>query len=283
MKSVRVHCMTNPVTMQDVANILLAVGASPIMALDRREAAEIALRSDALLLNTGVPNDEKWAAWECAGMAAEKGGRPVVLDPVGAGASRYRAEGLRRLLGNVHPQIIRCNRAEASALLDMTGSGAGVQRPGMQNLGLQEAEVRETETGVDSFLDMSSGQAGLLASELAKRYGCTVLMSGEEDIVSDGERLFSIGGGDARIRKITGGGCMLSALCAWRLGAGDAAFQAAEYAAGFWRSASAEAGRRTDSFDGFGSGIGTFHICLFDAASNFAALHGERQQGGKDE
>lgn len=265
MGTVRIHCMTNPVTMQDVANILLAVGASPIMAQDRREAAEVALHSDALLLNTGVPDDEKWAAWECAGQAAEKGGRPIVLDPVGAGASQYRRQGLLKLLRSVHPKLIRCNQAEACVLLEIKnrmdeGLEEGKHAGSFRKF-CKEANLQDKSGGVDSSLSLSTEQACALAEELAERYGCAVLVSGETDIVSDGIKTLVIGGGDVRIRKITGGGCMLSALCAWRL-CTEEALSAAEHAGRLWRAASAEAGRRTDSRRG---GIGTFHAALFDA------------------
>ena len=284
MKQVKIHCMTNPVTMQDVANVLLAVGASPIMALDQKEAAEIARHSDALLLNTGVPDDGKWAAWESAGLAAVQSGRPVVLDPVGAGASHYRREGLSRLLQGVRPQLIRCNQAEAYALLGVKESVLNEQAPGMsEKRSGAESERNDADQvrkfcgevclqdGVDSSLKLGGAQSRALAAELAKRYGCAVLMSGEADVVSDGERTLLIGGGDVRIRKITGGGCMLSALCAWRLAAGEEGFLAAVHAGRLWRAASAVAGRRTDNC---GGGIGTFHVYLFDAAAKGMAGSG---------
>ena len=248
MKPVKVHCMTNPVTMQDVANILLTVGASPIMAQDPKEAAEITRHTDALLLNTGVPSDEKWTAWENAGRAAAECGHPIVLDPVGAGASGYRRSGLSRLLRAVRPQLIRCNQAEACALLEIRKRGdlAWNGGPGTEHTSGSFRADRGTEAmdGVDSELDLSREQSRMLASELAQIFGCAVLVSGTEDIVSDGTEVLFIGGGDARVRRITGGGCMLSALCAWRLGAGDEPFAAATSAGRLWRTAAETAGKK---------------------------------------
>lgn len=116
MEKIKIHCLTNPVTMQDVANILLAAGGSPIMGQDPEEAEEIARLCQAVLLNTGVPDERKFQACILAGKTANMLGHPVVLDPVGAGASIFREKGLRKLLQEVHPDVIRCNAEEAWTL-----------------------------------------------------------------------------------------------------------------------------------------------------------------------
>ena len=113
----KVHCLTNPVTMQDVANVLLAAGGSAVMAQDAAEVEEITALCDATLLNTGVPSAEKFHACTLAGVRANGLGHPVVLDPVGAGASAFRRSRLGALLEQVRPTIIRCNQEEAAALL----------------------------------------------------------------------------------------------------------------------------------------------------------------------
>ena len=105
MEKIKIHCLTNPVTMQDVANILLAAGGSPIMGQDPEEAEEIARLCQAVLLNTGVPDERKFQACILAGKTANMLGHPVVLDPVGAGASVFREKGLRKLLQEVHPRL----------------------------------------------------------------------------------------------------------------------------------------------------------------------------------
>ena len=97
----KVHCLTNPVTMQDVANVLLAAGGSAVMAQDAAEVEEITALCDATLLNTGVPSAEKFHACALASVRANELGHPVVLDPVGAGASAFRRSQLGALLEQV--------------------------------------------------------------------------------------------------------------------------------------------------------------------------------------
>lgn len=242
----KVHCLTNPVTMQDVANVLLAAGGSAVMAQDAAEVEEITALCDATLLNTGVPSPEKFRACTLAGVRANGLGHPVVLDPVGAGASAFRRSQLGALLEQVRPTIIRCNQEEAAALLGLR----------------QESGLHLASGGVESGLAASEEAACALAAQLAQAAGCTVLMTGETDVVTDGTTLDTLHGGDARIRRITGGGCMLSALCALFCGGGVAAFDAARLAGQFWRDCAAQAGKRV------GQGqIGTFHMALFDAVS----------------
>ena len=242
----KVHCLTNPVTMQDVANVLLAAGGSAVMAQDAAEVEEITALCDATLLNTGVPSPEKFRACTLAGVRANGLGHPVVLDPVGAGASAFRRSQLGALLEQVRPTIIRCNQEEAAALLGLR----------------QESGLYLASGGVESGLAASEEAACALAAQLAQAAGCTVLMTGETDVVTDGTTLDTLHGGDACIRRITGGGCMLSALCALFCGGGVAAFDAARLAGQFWRDCAAQAGKRV------GQGqIGTFHMALFDAVS----------------
>lgn len=116
-KNVKVHCLTNPVTMQSVANVLLAAGGSAVMAQDEQEVEEITAICQATLLNTGVPDERKIRSCILAGKCANRLGHPVVLDPVGAGASKFRRKKIGQLLQSVVPSIIRCNQEEASALL----------------------------------------------------------------------------------------------------------------------------------------------------------------------
>lgn len=238
----RIHCLTNPVTMQDVANILLACGGSAIMAQDPREAEEISALCHGTLLNTGVPDQEKWRSCILAGKKAGELGRPVVLDPVGAGSSRFRREGIHELLSQVKPSIIRCNQGEAYTLLHLHRGISG---------------------GVESGVTLDEESQMRLSAELAGAYGCTALVSGSKDAVSDGTRTELLGGGDGRIARITGGGCMLSALCALFAAAGVPAYEAAREAAKIWKESSDSAGKRADAA---GEGMGSFHRYLFDEA-----------------
>ena len=115
----KIHCLTNPVVMQDTANLLLAAGGSAIMAQAPEEVEEVTSFCQAALLNTGVPDEAKFKACVLAGKRANALGHPVVLDPVGAGASRFRQKGLEQILSQVKVSIIRCNQEEACTLLRM--------------------------------------------------------------------------------------------------------------------------------------------------------------------
>lgn len=237
----KVHCLTNPVTMQDVANVLLAAGGTAIMAQNPAEVQEITAFCQVTLLNTGVPDEEKFKACGKAGRKANELGHPVVLDPVGVGASSFRRNGLETLLKQVRPSVIRCNQEEASALLHIQSGTTG---------------------GVESGVSVAESEQLRLAEHLARAYGCTALVSGEADAVSDGEHSAILTGGDVRIARITGSGCMLSALCALMCGAGLTAYDAACTAGQIWKASSTIAGRRTDRAQ---AGIGSFHVHLLDA------------------
>ena len=126
----------------------------------------------------------------------------------------------------------------------------------------QKQDLRLVSGGVESSLSTSEKAACALATQLAQAVGCTVLMTGAADVVTDGVQLNTIRGGEPRIQRITGGGCMLSALCALLCGGGLAAFDAARLAGQLWRDCAAWAGQRA------GTGrMGTFHGALFDAVS----------------
>lgn len=237
----KVHCLTNPVTMQDVANVLLAAGGSAIMAQDPAEASEITAFCQATLLNTGVPDDEKFRACILTGKKANELGHPVVLDPVGVGASRFRREHMEKMLKNIQVTAIRCNQEEAAVLLHMQNYISG---------------------GVESAVALEEKEQIALAVQLARAYDCVTLVSGVTDVVSDGKRWEMLSGGDMRIRRITGSGCMLSALCALFCGTGIEPYDGILAAGIIWKRCSKEAGDRTDRE---GGGIGTFHRYLFDA------------------
>ena len=121
-----VHCITNYVTVNDVANVLLAVGARPIMADDPAEAAEITALCAGLCLNIGTLNERTIPSMLAAGKAARALGRPVVLDPVGAGASRLRTETALRIMDEVHPAAVRGNISEIRTLAAGSGRTQGV-------------------------------------------------------------------------------------------------------------------------------------------------------------
>lgn len=241
----KIHCLTNPVTMNDVANILLAAGGSAVMAQDEQEAAEITSFCHGTLLNTGVPDEAKIRACILAGKRANQLGHPVVLDPVGVGGSVFRRKQLQLLLEQVHPSVIRCNQEEAAVLCSF----------------LSGKEPGYSHGGVESSLHMNVQDLQTLAQTAACLYHCTFFITGRTDVISDGTQTVFLEGGDPRLCRITGGGCMLSALCALFCCSGASAFEAASTAGQIWKEISEEAGARTDQE---GRGIGSFHTALMD-------------------
>lgn len=234
-----IHCISNVVTARDCANLLLAVGASPIMAQAPEEAAEIAALARAVVLNTGTPSSEKFLACRLAGEAANRLGIPVVLDPVGVGASSWRREELLTLLDRVHPALLRVNYGEAAALLYGWGE----------------------EHGVDSLFPAGQDAPGLAAA-LARRYGSVVVLTGAEDIVTDGAAILTVSGGSPLMKQITGAGCMLSALCGAFAAVTPSPLKGGYAAAAFWKEAAAAAHRAVPA-----GGLGSFFSALMDAAS----------------
>lgn len=189
-----IHAISNYVTANDVANLLLACGASPIMADDPEEAVYITRLSAALALNLGTLSRRRVSAMLAAGEEAGRLGRPVLLDPVGAGASPMRTDTARMLLHRLPVTALRCNASELRALLSGTHTHRGV--------------------------DADRQQAGSLSEQIvfvkgaARQLGCLVAVTGETDLVSDGDICFVIRNGRPEMSRVTGTGCQLSALCA---------------------------------------------------------------------
>lgn len=255
--SPNVHCLTNVVTMQDVANMLLVAGGSAIMAQDKKEMEEITQISSATLINMGVPSDEKIAAYIVAGKTANRLGHPVVFDPVGVGASNYRKSCAEEILKNVNPDIIRCNQEEAKILLGLN------------------SEI--VSNGVESSIKLTEREQEKTAIALANKFDTIAFISGSLDTISDGNIVLKIDGGDSRMRRVSGTGCMLSALCALFAAGMYAAseneknvsniednekyFYAAYSAGKVWKETAKNTGFLADIN---GKGIGTYHSMLFD-------------------
>jgi hydroxyethylthiazole kinase len=189
-----IHYLPNLVTANDVANSLLAVGASPIMAVAPEEVGDI--QSDALALNLGTVTIDRVAVLELAGRAAVTRGRPVVLDPVGAGATPFRRASARRLLSGLPITILRLNAGEAAALLSIdTASSSTVAARGV------DAADPATDTAE-------------LARALARCYHCVAAVTGQTDAVSDGQRVALIDNGHPLMARITGAGDMATGVVA---------------------------------------------------------------------
>lgn len=191
--SPRVHCITNYVTANDCANLLLAVGASPVMADDPQEAEEIASLCGAVVLNLGTLSAHRLEAMRLAGRTANALGRPVVLDPVGVTASRMRREAASALLAEIRFAVIRGNASEIRAL----------------------AGERYAACGVDAADGVSDGNIGELAAmgkALSAQTGAVIALTGATDVISDADRAVCVHNGHPLMRCVTGTGCQLSAL-----------------------------------------------------------------------
>lgn len=192
-----IHCITNYVTANDVANLLLACGASPIMADEPEEVEEITARCAGLCLNLGTPSQRTIPSLMRAGVKAGELGRPVVLDPVGVGASALRLRTARELMARVPFTVLRGNVSELRTLAGGREHTQGVDAGGADAV---------TEEGLERGIAFAKGTA--------RRTGAVVAVTGAIDLVSDGERCVVIRGGRPEMGLVTGTGCQLSALTA---------------------------------------------------------------------
>ena len=190
-----VQNITNYVSMDIVANALLAAGASPAMVHAREEIDDFGSLIGALAINIGTLSADWVASMLAAAAGARDRGTPWVLDPVGAGATRFRTETSLRLL-ELGPAVVRGNASEILALAAA--------------LGLDAAAARGK--GVDS--GNTADEAAAVALELACRLGCTVAATGAIDVVTDGARVVRFGNGSPLMAQVTAIGCSLSALVA---------------------------------------------------------------------
>jgi hydroxyethylthiazole kinase len=230
-----VHQITNYVVMNETANATLAIGALPVMAHAPEEVEELASIAGALVLNIGTLSRHWVDSMLLAGKAANAAGVPVVLDPVGVGATTLRTETAKRILSEVDVAILRGNSAEVAAL-------AGI-----------EAEIR----GVES-IGAEAGNASI-ARSAAERLGVVASVTGPVDHVADGSRVLAVANGDALLATITGSGCMSTALTGcFAAVRRDAPFDAAVFALAAFGVAGEDAARDA-------KGPGTFHAGLYDA------------------
>ncbi|HZT85541.1 MAG TPA: hydroxyethylthiazole kinase [Gaiellaceae bacterium] len=230
-----VHQITNYVVMNETANATLALGALPVMAHAREEVEEMVGLASALVLNIGTLSEHWIDAMLLAGGGASARGIPVVLDPVGAGATAYRTETARRILDEVGVTVLRGNPGEVATLV-----GA-------------EAEVR----GVESIA--AGAGPGELARQAARQLGLVASVTGPVDHVSDGERVLAVANGHPLLAAVTGTGCISSALTGCFLAAKpDAPLEAAAEALAALGVAAEDAAAGAD-------GPGTFHARLYDA------------------
>ncbi|HKA25770.1 MAG TPA: hydroxyethylthiazole kinase [Gaiellaceae bacterium] len=230
-----VHQITNYVVMNETANATLALGALPVMAHAREEVEEMAAIAGALVLNIGTLSPHWVQAMVAAGHAANAAGVPVVLDPVGAGATRYRTETAQMILLELDVAVVRGNAAEIATL-------AG-----------REAEIR----GVESI--GASDSAAALARAAARELGTVAAVTGAVDQVSDGDTTVGIANGNPLLARITGSGCIATAITGSFLAVrADAPLAAAAEALVALGVAGEDAARDAQ-------GPGSFHAALYDA------------------
>ncbi|HEY1367130.1 MAG TPA: hydroxyethylthiazole kinase [Gaiellaceae bacterium] len=230
-----VHQITNYVVMNETANATLALGALPVMAHAREEMEEMVGLAGALVLNIGTLEPAWVDAMLVAGRAANARGVPVVLDPVGAGATSYRTETARRLLDELDVAVLRANAGETATLVGV------------------DAEVR----GVESVEVGATGAE--LAREAARRLGVVASVTGPVDSVSDGERGLEVANGHELLAAVTGTGCMSSAVTGCFLAAKpESPLEAAAEALAAFGVAAEDAAAGA-------AGPGTFHARLYDA------------------
>jgi hydroxyethylthiazole kinase len=233
-----IHQITNYVVMNETANATLALGALPVMAHAREEVEEMASAAGALVLNIGTLSEHWIDSMLLAAQAANQAGVPVVLDPVGAGATRLRTDTAKRILDEASVAIVRGNAAELATL-------AG-----------RQAEIR----GVESV--GAAGSGADVAQAAARKLGVVAAVTGAVDHVSDGERMLAVANGHELLGTVSGTGCMATAVTgAFVAVARERPLEAAAEALVAFGVAGEDAAREA-------RGPGTFHAGLYDALYN---------------
>ncbi|WP_407923541.1 hydroxyethylthiazole kinase [Alteribacter lacisalsi] len=233
-KSPLIHNMTNVVVTNFTANGLYALGASPVMAYAKEEVEDMAGIAAGVVLNIGTLTAEQVEAMLLAGKAANRKGVPVFLDPVGAGATPYRTDASRRLLEELEITFLRGNLGEIS---NLTGEQIEMK-------GVDSKDTREN--------------AAEIAKKAARMFGTNVVITGETDVVTDGDSVYSVFNGTPELTKVTGTGCLLTSVLASFCAVGsDNLLEAAVCALGFY-------GIAAETAAGQSSGPGSFQISFLD-------------------
>ena len=233
-----IHCITNPISMNQCANTILALGARPIMAEHPDEVMEITRTASSLLLNLGNITDSRISAMRLALKEANSTGIPVTLDAVGAACSSLRKTLVKLFLTSGKFACIKGNYSEILALYDDTYRAAGVDA----KEGIEDELIRRA------------------VLELSKANNCIVVATGKVDLIASDGEIRKVAGGVAQLSQVTGTGCMLGAVIATFL-AEDNSLQSAVNACAFFKACGEKASTE--------KGIGTFMVNLLDAMGGF--------------
>lgn len=196
VKKPLVHCITNYVTVQDCANSLIASGGAPIMADDRREVEEIVSIASSLVINIGTLNQRTIESMLLAGKKANALGIPVILDPVGTGASKLRTDTTMMLLDQIQFAVIKGNISEMKTILEGQGTTKGVDA--------DENDISHASSNQDQLKN--------IAKQISQRTKAVSVITGENDLVTDGTTSYLLRNGHPMMGSITGSGCMLAAI-----------------------------------------------------------------------
>jgi hydroxyethylthiazole kinase len=235
-----VHNITNYVTVNDCANILLALGASPVMADDEDEVEEMVSIASALVINIGTLNKRTVNSMIKAGKRANELNIPVILDPVGVGATTLRTETTKKLLEEIKFSIIRGNMSEIKII-----TGINVEIKGVDSVADDEGAVE-------------------VAKKLSKITGAVVAITGVRDVIAKGDEFCQLDNGHEMLSRVTGTGCMTTALIGGYAGAIKDNFIAA--IAGIMTMGLA--GEKANALLKDDEGIGSFRVKLFDGIYN---------------
>lgn len=238
-----VHCITHGITMNDSANVILAVGGVPNMASHPKEVVEVGKAANSLVVNLGNISSERMEAMLLAGQAAHEDNIPILIDLVGVACSTLRRNFAKQFIATCHPQVIKGNSSEIRAICGLPSHAVGV-----------DAGEADTVTA-DNF---KKAAQEIQTYALAQR--TVLLMSGPVDVITDGTRTCGVANGTAQLARLTGTGCMLGALAGVYI-ASRMPWEAAVLSAVMMGLAGEEASRIA------GPRMGTFHMALLDAFS----------------
>ncbi|MBP2649315.1 MAG: Hydroxyethylthiazole kinase [Firmicutes bacterium] len=192
-----IHCITNPISINDCANVVLAVGAKPIMAEHPAEVSEITALSQVLAVNIGNITDVRMQSMLISGKIADKKGLPSIIDLVGVGCSTLRLAFAKKFISKCHPSVIKGNMSELKAICGCEGKAKGI-------------DVGEHDAVTNNNLHDSIS----MLNSLAVKTGAVVVATGVTDIITDGTTIYLVENGCQMLPLITGTGCMLNALVA---------------------------------------------------------------------